>query len=124
MTAQLINVFVFSYAINRFSHDEAHLFLYPILDFTDYAKMMEKHVLDAYYKDKDFVSSAAMGGSHGEKKIRPKRQAGTKALQTVQKALNDSGDEVNLCYINKHTLKFLNFWMPENSLKIQTKRPN
>ena len=74
------------------------MFLYPILDFTDCAKTMEIHLLNAYYEDKDLV--------------------GTKTLQTVQKALNDSGDEVNLCYINKHTIKFLNFWMPENFVVI------
>ena len=92
--------FLFSSAINRFSHEEAHLFLYPILDFTDRAKTMEIHLLNAYYEEKDFV--------------------GPKALQTVQKALNDSGDEVNLSYINKHTIKFLNFWMPENFVVINS----
>ena len=64
--------------------------------------LVKKHLLeqptDSYYDDEDFVSSAARGASQGEKKIRPKRQAGTKALQTVHKALMDDGEEVIFNY--------------------------
>ena len=60
--------------------------------------LVKKHLLeqptDSYYDDEDFVSSMPRG-SQGEKKIRPKRQAGTKALQTVQKALKED-DQVEM----------------------------
>ena len=66
--------------------------------------LVKKHLLeqptDSYYDDEDFVSSAGRAATQGEKKFRPKRQAGTKALQTVQKALKDDGEEV---FTSEHT---------------------
>ena len=61
-------------------------------------KLVKKYLLeestDAYYIDDDFAAGSATkaAGAGQEKKYRPKRQAGTKAMQTVQKALNS--DEV------------------------------
>ena len=55
-------------------------------------KLVKRHLLeestDAYYNDEDFTAGGVKTtGTGTEKKYRPKRQAGTKALQTVHDAL-------------------------------------
>ena len=77
-------------------------------------KLVKKYLLDqstdSYYNDEDFTAGSAVKKAGNEKKYRPRRQAGTKAMQTVQKALKS--DEVQNFFFNPFIPEFLKWTLP------------